>query len=164
ELAVGEDGDEALPVYEYLQGGAKLYGYEAELKLPLLAGAGRELELRLASDYVRGKLDNGENLPQIPPLRVGLGLHFESGAWHVGIEAFRSLAQNDVIENELPTGSHTLLALDASYRLPPGDKHVLCFVRGTNLLDADARLATSPLKDIAPLPGRSLHVGVRAEW
>jgi iron complex outermembrane receptor protein len=113
---------------------------------------------------VRGKLDNGENLPQMPPLRVGLGLHFENDAWHVGVEAFRSLPQNETIENELPTGSHTLLKVDASYRMPFGSKRALLFLRGTNLLDADARLATSPLKDSAPLPGRSVHFGVRAEW
>jgi iron complex outermembrane receptor protein len=50
-----------------------------------------------------------------------------------------------------------------SYRLPLGKKKALLFLRGTNLLDEDARLATSPLKDIAPLPGRSVHFGVRAE-
>lgn len=163
ELA-GEDPEESLPVYEYLQAGAKLYGYEAEIMVPLLASSNREIELRLASDYVRGKLDNGENLPQMPPLRVGMGLHVELDAWHFGLEAFRSLRQDDVIANELPTDSHTLLDIDASYRLPLGEKHALLFIRGKNLLDADARLATSPLKDIAPLPGRSLHVGVRAEW
>lgn len=164
DVAGGEDGEEALPVYAYLQGGAKLYGYEAEVIVPLLASDSHDLELRLASDYVRGKLDNGENLPQMPPLRIGIGMHFESGAWHIGMEAFRSLQQDNVIANELPTDSHTLLEMDASYRLPLGKRHALLFVRGSNLLDADARLSTSPLKDIAPLPGRSLHVGVRAEW
>ncbi len=160
----GEHGEDELPVYAYLQGGATLYGYEAEVTLPLLARDSRELSLRLASDYVRGKLDNGENLPQMPPLRIGIGLHYESGPWHVGMEAFRSLEQNDVIANELPTDRHTLLEIDASYRLAFGAHHALLFVRGSNLLDADARLSTSPLKDIAPLPGRSLHVGVRAQW
>lgn len=159
-----DDGEEPLPIYEYLQGGAKLHGYEAEVVLPLLARTGHDLELRLASDYVRGKLDNGENLPQIPPLRVGLGLHYETGAWHFGAEAFRSLQHDEVIANELPTDGYTLLDVDASYRLPLGGSHALVFVRGSNLLDADARLSTSPLKDIAPLPGRSLHLGIRAQW
>ncbi len=163
EVAAGEE--EPLPIFEYLQAGAKLYGYEAELMFPLLAASsGRSLELRLASDYVRGKLNNGSNLPQIPPLRLGVGLHFESGALHAGMEAFYNTRQDDVIDNELPTASFTMLNLDVSYRLPFASKHLLLFARGTNLLDSDARLATSPLKDIAPLPGRSLHIGARAEF
>jgi iron complex outermembrane recepter protein len=157
----GEEPGDELPIYQYLQGGAKLYGYEAEVIFPLLKA--HDLELRLSSDYVRGKLDNGENLPQIPPLRVGLGLHYELAAWHAGIEVFRNLDQDDVITNELPTQAYTLVDIDASYRLPLGKKSALLFVRGTNLLDEDARLATSPLKDIAPLPGRSVHIGIRAE-
>lgn len=164
DVEPGEEPGEDLPVYRYLQGGAKLYGYEAEVIFPLLQGSAHELELRLASDYVRGKLDDGENLPQIPPLRVGAGLHYEYGAWHAGIEAFRNLEQDDVIANELPTDAYTMLDVDVSYRLPLGSRSALLFLRGTNLLDEDARLATSPLKDIAPLPGRSVRFGVRAEF
>lgn len=162
EFEVGEE-EERLPVYQYLQGGAKLYGYEAEVIFPLLSGHSQELQLRLASDYVRGKLDNGEDLPQMPPLRYGIGIHYETGAWHAGVEAMRNADQDDVIENELPTDAFTMLNADVSYRLPIGKKNALLFLRGTNLLDEDARLATSPLKEIAPLPGRSVHLGVRAE-
>lgn len=159
-----EGEEEALPIFDYLQAGAKLYGYEAEVIFPLLGGSDNSLELRLASDYVRGKLDDGSNLPQIPPLRFGAGLHYETGPWHAGVEAFYNTKQDDVIENELPTDSFTMLDLDLSYRLPLANKHLLLFARGSNLLDEAARLATSPLKDIAPLPGRSLHIGARAEF
>jgi hypothetical protein len=38
------------------------------------------------------------------------------------------------------------------------------FVRGTNLLDEDARRSTSLVKDVAPLPGRSLAIGIRASF
>ena len=158
------DEDETLPIYEYRQQGAKLYGYEAEIVWPLIELSAGRLEARIASDYVRGKLDNGENLPQLPPLRVGLGLHFESAAWHIGLEAFHTLKQDRLIANELPTDRHTMLDLDVSYRLPLGRTDILLFVRGTNLLDEDARLATSPLKDIAPLARRSLRVGLRSQW
>jgi|HigsolmetaAR202D_1030399.scaffolds.fasta_scaffold00037_9 iron complex outermembrane receptor protein len=158
------DEDEALPVHEYRQQGAKLYGYEAEILWPLADTSAGRLEVRIASDYVRGKLDNGEHLPQLPPLRIGAGLHFESASWHLGLEAFHSLKQDRLMANELPTDSHTMLDLDASYRFTIGRTDALLFMRGTNLLDEDARLATSPLKDVAPLAGRSWHVGIRAQW
>jgi iron complex outermembrane receptor protein len=38
------------------------------------------------------------------------------------------------------------------------------FIIGKNLLDKDIRISTSVLKDIAPLPGRNITVGVRAAF
>lgn len=156
--------EDDLPVYVYLQEGARFHGFEAELNVPLIDEGQRHLELRLASDYVRGKLDNGQDLPQIPPLRFGGGLHYDQAAWHFGVQAFYYDTQDKIAANELPTHSFTLAELDASYRVPVGSASVFLFLRGTNLLDEDARQHASPLKDIAPLPGRSWHIGARAEF
>jgi len=153
-----------LPVYVYLQGAAKFHGFEAELNIPLIDDGNRHLGLRLASDYVRGKLDNGEDLPQIPPLRFGAGLHYDQDAWHIGAQVFYYDKQDKVAHNELPSASFTLAEVDASYRVPVGSASVFLFLRGTNLLDEDARQHASPLKDIAPLAGRSWHIGARAEF
>lgn len=159
----GEIEDD-LPVFVYLQQGAKFHGFEAELNVPLVDNGDHHLELRLASDYVRGKLDNGDDLPQIPPLRFGAGLHYDRDALHLGVQAFYYDQQDKIAENELPTDSFTLAEADASYRVPMGSASVFVFLRGTNLLDEDARQHASPLKDIAPLPGRSWHIGARAEF
>jgi iron complex outermembrane recepter protein len=158
------DIEDDLPVYAYLQNGAKFYGFEGELNVPLIDDGNRHLGLRLASDYVRGKLDNGEDLPQIPPLRFGAGLHYDQDAWHIGAQAFYYSKQDEVATNELPTDGFTLAEMDASYRVPVGSTSVFLFLRGTNLLDEDARQHASPLKDIAPLAGRSWHIGARAEF
>jgi len=158
------DIEDDLPVYVYLQGGARFHGFEAEVNIPLIDDGNRHLGLRLASDYVRGKLDNGENLPQIPPLRFGAGLHYDQDAWHIGAQAFYYDKQDKVAQNELATGGFTLAEVDASYRMPVGSMSVFLFLRGTNLLDEDARQHASPLKDIAPLAGRSWHIGARAEF
>jgi len=40
----------------------------------------------------------------------------------------------------------------------------LLFLRGSNLLDEDIRQHSSPLKDLVPLPGRSLHFGLRYDF
>lgn len=48
--------------------------------------------------------------------------------------------------------------------LTGGASNVLLFLRASNLLDEDARQHPSVRKDVAPLPGRSLHLGVRAEF
>ena len=128
-----------------------------------VAGRGH-LDLHLASDYVRGELDGGGDLPQIPPLRFGAGLHYELDRCHLGVQGFYYDEQDKIAVNELPTDSFVLLDADASYRLPVGSSSVFLFLRASNLLDEDARQHASPLKDIAPLPGRSFHVGARAEF
>jgi iron complex outermembrane receptor protein len=162
-FAPTEDGEE-FQVFEYRQGGAKFHGFEAEVLFPLLQAGGRRLELRLASDYVRGELDDGGDLPQIPPLRFGGGLHFDQDELHVGLDAFYYDKQDKIAANELPTDGFTMVDLETSYRFPVGATHLFVFLRGSNLLDEDARQHASPLKDIAPLPGRSFHLGARAEF
>ena len=64
--------------------------------------------------------------------------------------------------NELPTESYTMINAEASIRF--GNDQILAYVRGTNLSDEDARRHTSPLKDLVPLPGRSLHLGLRWDF
>lgn len=155
---------EQFQIFEYLQEGARIYGFEAEIIFPLWQQDGDRLDLRLASDYVRGKLDNGADLPQIPPLRIGAGLHFDFARWHVGTQAFYYDRQNQIAANELPSDNFTLVDVDASYRLPFADSSVFVFVKGSNLLDAEARQHASTLKDIAPLAARSFHLGARVEF
>jgi iron complex outermembrane receptor protein len=164
EFFAGEDADDFLPVFQYLQDEARLYGYEAEIIVPLLPISTGSLELRLSSDYVRGKLEDGGDLPLIPPLRLGAGLDFQRGSLQASLEAIYNAEQKDVPAGELRTDSFTMLNLDISYRLPLASSNWLLFARGTNLLDEEARLATSPLRDIVPLTGRSLRVGARVEF
>lgn len=155
---------EGLPVFRYQQQDARLYGLEGELTFPLIARQDVHFEMRLAGDYVRGRLENGSNLPQIPPFRYGLELHFERGPLHLGLDAYRYSRQDEVAANERTTPGYTMLDADASYRFELGAHSLLVFLRGANLLDEEARRHASPLKEIAPLPGRSLHMGVRAEF
>jgi iron complex outermembrane receptor protein len=56
--------------------------------------------------------------------------------------------------------------LDASlsYTQRFGKIQATWFAMGRNLLNEDIRLSTSIIKDVAPLPGRSLIVGVRTRF
>ena len=163
ERPTGEIEDE-FPVFVVSQDGAKLHGFEAEIGFPLLQQEDQRVELRLASDYVRGELDSGGDLPQIPPLRFGAELHYDRDQLHLGLQGYYYDKQDKIAENELHTDSFMLVDADASYRLPVGSSSVLLFLRASNLLDEDARQHASALKDIAPLPGRSFHIGARAEF
>lgn len=162
-LAPSDVFEDELQVFNYTQTDARLYGFEAEARIELFENSNGHLHTRLFTDYVRGKEQNGGgNLPRITPLRYGIGLHYTYGGFGAAVDAMFSSEQDDIAENELPTDSYTLLSAELSYMLDGPQMFV--FLRGTNLTDEDARQHTSPLKDIAPLPGRSLQLGLRYDF
>jgi len=156
----GEIEDE-LPIVRYLQSAAKTYGYEAELWVPLYHSEVGSVRLRVMSDYVRGERSEGERLPQMPPLRIGTGVHFDQTSWHVEVEAIHNARQDRLASNELATDGYLMLNADLSYSLETAAGDCLLFVRATNLLDEEARQHTSSVKDLVPLPGRSINAGIR---
>jgi iron complex outermembrane receptor protein len=155
---------DGLPVVQYVQADAEFQGLEGEVGYRLLESDAGSLSGRLAADYVRGKLQDGGDLPQVPPLRVGVELRFERARWQSGVGAWYYDDQDEVAVNELPSESYTLLDADVGYEMPWQSGRLYAFVRGSNLLDEDARRHSSPLKDFVPLPGRSMTAGVRVEF
>ncbi len=158
----GEIEDE-LPVAVYRQGDATFTGFEAEVALPTLEVAGGMVATRLVADAVRAELAD-DTLPQIPPLRVGAELRYSRQGWSAGIAAHRFARQDRTANGELPTDAYTMLGADVSRRIAWSSRELLLYLRGENLLDQDARRHTSPLKEFAPLPGRSVGAGVRMEF
>lgn len=155
--------DDELQVFDYTQTDARLYGFEAEARIELMDSEAGHLHTRLFTDFVRGTdLNRGGNLPRITPARYGIGLHYAKNGFEAAAEAMFSAEQDKIAANELPTDSYVLLNVDLSYAFSETDLFV--FLRGTNLTDEDARQHTSPLKDIVPLPGRSLQLGLRYDF
>ena len=150
-----------LPVFDYRQADARFTGFEAQVTVPLISTGAARLDLNLAADYVRGQLTNGANLPQLPPLHGGGELQGSYGNWTATLSAWRYLAHNDIATFETPTDGYTLLGATVSHRWTLGQGSLLTFLNGSNLGDQLARRSTSPLKAIAPLPGRSVTVGLR---
>lgn len=158
------DNVEALPVYAYQQENADLYGLEMEVSAPLAFVSTGTLQARLFGDALRGRVRDGGNLPGIPPYRIGLGLDYDVAAWHLGLEVAQHAAQDRTAAAELPTDGFVMLDIDASYTVDLANSRLKVFLRGSNLLDEEARVHASPLKDIVPLPGRSARLGVRLEF
>ena len=156
-----DDEIDGLPVTPYLQADTEFYGIEAELLLAL-AGPDSGWNLRLFTDYVRGKADD-EDLPRIQPLRVGAELGFTNESWSGGIEAVYHAQQNDI--DSFQTRDFTMLNANVVLHLNDQGPVVWdVFMRGTNLLDEDARRSTSFRAAFVPLPGVSLHAGIRARF
>lgn len=159
------DAETRLPIYAYRQQDARLAGLEAELFARVADVWTGELDVRLFGDTVRARLDNGERLPRIPPRRLGLRLQYHDARLVAGVEAVRYDRQARTAPFETPTGGYTLLGFDVAWTLSTGaDRSVDVFLEGTNLLDEEARRHTSIVKDLAPLPGRNVTVGVRVSF
>jgi iron complex outermembrane receptor protein len=160
-----EDPVKELPVFAFSQQGAKFTGLEAELFTPIATLGQGEFDLRIFADYVKAELDSGDKVPRIPPLRYGARLAYHTDRLVVGLEATKYDDQDDIAPFEEPTDGYTLVSADFDWAITPDSGAELSFfVRGSNLLDADARRHTSLVKDIAPLPGRNFSMGVRARF
>ncbi len=171
EVVAGEE--DALPVFEYLATDADFLGGEAELTVHLIepltgkdgATSGSQLDLEFKADYVRAT-DRGSDdpLPRIPPFRAGTALRWQAGGWSASIEGQYAARQNRTAAFELPTDSYFLVNASVGYRASFGPVTADFYVKGVNLADAEARLHTSILKDIAPLGGRGVIAGMKFEF
>ena len=165
---VDDDGNVGgdLLLTEIEQDNALFYGIEAEVIFGLIQDNRGNLDLRVFGDYVRGKRDGGDDLPRISPPRLGAGLLYNKAAWTANLDVINVFKQEDVASLETSTGGHVLLnaGLVYGFRIVAGASDSSVFLRANNLLDEDAQRHTSFLKDRAPLPGRSVMLGVQLNY
>lgn len=158
-------GDDFLPIYQFVARDALFYGGEADLSFHLVDYDTQHLHLDLTADYVHAQQTTDDQpLPRIPPLRAGIAFRYERGVWSLGAGAQHAFRQARVAPGESETAGYTLLHADVAYRFTFARLDGEIFLRGTNLGDEDARVSTSFLKDIAPLPGRNFTAGVRLNF
>lgn len=161
EAQFDPEGD--LLLADYTQSNVKFYGFEAQAAYVLLTGPFK-LTGRVLADKVRGKLEDGGNLPRITPMRYGIGFDAEHGPIAASVDFTRVEAQNDIAPLETPTSGYNMLSADLSYKFNVETlRDAQVFVRGRNLLDEEARRATSFIKDEVPLPGASVIVGFKLD-
>lgn len=134
-----------------------LHGFEAQFNWQINA----PFKLVVQGDYIRARLEQGGDLPRTPPLRLAANLQYEQEQISADIGLTRYFKQDKTAELETETDGYTLLDASVTYHLPLNGNELAFYLKGTNLTDEEARVHTSFLKDIAPLPGRSLAVGVR---
>ena len=158
------DPDDDLPIYQFVQRDALFYGAELETLWHLHAGERHTLDLKLNADCTVAEESNGDPLPRIPPVKGLVGLAWTSGPWNAGTDWQLVAKQDRSAPGETDTDGYTLLSAYAGYRFVQGPVTYDLFVRGSNLTNEEARLHTSFLKDIAPLPGRSVTLGLRASF
>ena len=152
------DSGETFPIYAFVQTDAEFYGFEAEAAWALWESGDRSLSLEGSADSVRASTDLGP-AARIPPWSATARLAWKSAPLDAGLELRRVGRQDRLADLELPTDAYTLLNASLAWR-PLADSGVTVFAEARNLTNEEAREHVSFLKDIAPMPGRNLRMGV----
>lgn len=154
--------EEGLPVFAYVAADADLYGAEIQITYNVTSN----LTLMAQGDYIRAKVKQSEsgNLPRIPPVKTIFSADYKTNNYTFMAQVTHMFKQSDTAEFETETDAYTIVDVNASYFTNLLDTSAEIFVRGRNLLDEDARVHTSFLKDLAPLQGRSVELGIRLNF
>lgn len=170
-------GEGDLPEYAFTGVKARFAGLEASGTLRLLGpqGVWRDaegvsvLDLDLRGDLVRAtNTSTHQPLPLIAPARVGATLRWSEGPWGVRVGFDHSMAQHRVPEGNRISAGYTLWNVSVTWRQKLGRTQLQWYARVDNLSNRLAYSASSILTQTAfgraPLPGRSLRVGVQATF
>ncbi len=150
--------EDEFPVFDFVQTDAEFYGIEAEGRIEVYDGPMGHIHIHGFTDFVHAEENgDGEYLPQIPPTRYGIGIDYTGEKFSAGVDARFFDDQEQIARNELATDSYNLISANIAYNY---SDQLNMYLRGTNLSDDDARLHTSTLKDLVPLPGSAVQLGV----
>ncbi len=162
----GQGGFNAFPEYLFKPVRARLHGVEIEGAHQLVDGPW-SLDISGKLDLTRARnADSGEALPRVAPLRLNIGLDAASGPWAGRIELDHAARQNRVPATDVPTAGYNLVNLSLSRRFNLASADAVWFLKLGNLGDTLAYSASAirTVRELAPLPGRSLKTGIRVAF
>ncbi len=157
---------ESFPEYVFRPVRARLHGVEVEGR-KRLRESGWTLDLSGKLDLTRGRdADSGAALPRLAPMKLLLAVDAGVGAWTLRAEVDRAARQDRVPATDVATAGYAIVNLSASRRFALGTGSALWFVRLGNVGDTLARSASSivTVRELAPLPGRSIRTGLRLDF
>lgn len=152
-----------VPVFAFTGVRARFGGVEIEGNWRVL-DASQRVDLVGKLDLTRATEQNtGQSLPNIPPLRLNLGVNWSLGGLGARAEVVYAAAQNRVPTYDPTTPAYTIVNLAASYKLAMAGSDAFVFLKLNNLTNELAYNATTidTVRPLAPLPGRGLMLGLR---
>lgn len=163
-LATTDEVALGFPVRETEQQDAEFTGVEVQGVWQLFTTDWGHFDLHAGYDRVNARLADNSYLPRISPERISSGVDWHLGSWRGGLDVYRMMEQDKVPVMETATPGYTMVNLRLAYEFTVGDSTMEAFIQGRNLGNEDARVATSYLRDFAPLPGRNVIVGIRGRF
>ncbi|MEW4449225.1 TonB-dependent receptor [Qipengyuania sp. JC766] len=152
--------EDDLPVYQFLQADADYFGIEGQITMPLVEQDGFTLLADLRGDYVEAELDDGTNVPRIPPLSLLGALEAQTGPVDARVEVQYFAEQDEIAPFETTTDEFTFVNASLAFTPIRGDNTVRILLKADNIFDVEGRRHSSFTKDFVPLPGRNFKVSV----
>ena len=164
-----------LPLKYWKQTDTTVKGFEVDASQAIRLGGYGKLDLSAFADLVRNRADHpdalrahndGAYLPNMPTSRYGAHVQWTHQGWKSRLSGTRYAAQKYLgksVSEEVPLDGYTMVNFQVSraFQLPDSSvREIEIFLSATNLLDDEARPHNSPLKYIAPLPGRGFQLGL----
>ncbi|MCB1521163.1 MAG: TonB-dependent receptor [Hyphomicrobiaceae bacterium] len=111
-------------------------------------------------DFVNARFEGGENVPRIPPHRLGGAIYYRDANWFARLGLLHAFDQNRVGVNEIETPDFTLVSAELSYTSEIGNgARFTLGLKGENLAD-DVVLnhASFKRREEVLLPGASVRL------
>ena len=156
----GEEEDD-LPVFTYLQQDADWFGIEGEVRAPVLDTRSLTVFADARASYTRAELDDGTNVPRIPPLELLGALEVQTDAIDVRGEVQWFAKQDKLAPFETQTDSFTLVNAYVTWHPMPRRENFSVIIGAENIFDVVGRRHASFTKDFVPLSGRNIRASVR---
>ncbi len=158
------DIEKGLPVFQYLQAGARYYGAEVEASVRVAQLGDYAINLDGIGDFTRARITGSGPAPRIPALRLLGGLEAQSDAVTGRVEAEWVNGQDRVAAFETATKGYTMVNASASWKSFGADKGTTLTLSANNIFHVAARRHASFLKDFAPLAGRDIRISARLSF
>ncbi|WP_257544195.1 TonB-dependent receptor [Sphingopyxis sp. DBS4] len=153
-----------LPLFEFRQNKARVWGFEFEGAAPLAQIGGFHIGADATADMTRAKIVDGPYVPRIPPLRIRGGIEASSERLDARAEVEWTDDQTRIAAFETPTKGFTLVNASLTWRPLPETRHLSLTLAADNIFDVDARRHASFTKDYVPLAGRDIRITARASF
>ena len=160
-----ENGPEELARYDFAAVPADFFGSEVKVNYQFVDTPVSKLGLEWYGDFVRASnTDTSEALPRISPGRIGAALHGLESGWTWRLDATYHFAQNHTAPDETRTAGFTMVGASLTRPFTFDKLSGQFTLRAINLLDQEARNASSFIKTALPMPGRGVEAGLRLNF
>jgi len=157
-----DDGEEVhtLPLFIFTAQDVTLHGFEAQAVWQVTD----ELSWKVQGDFIRASLNSGGDLPRTPPARLATELSYQGENISADLFISNNFKQTNTATLETSTDSYVMVDANINYHFSIGQHDLAVYLKGINLTDEYAQVHTSFLKDLTPLAGRSLAIGLRGSF
>jgi iron complex outermembrane receptor protein len=157
--------EDDLPVFQYFQNDAKVWGVEFQGSQNVARFGDVDLKIDAVADYTRAKISGGAgNVPRIPPLRMLGGVELNGTRLDLRGEVEWSDAQTKTAPFETAADGFTLVNATATWRPFGSDRNIALIASANNIFDVVARRSASFTKDFVPLSGRDFRLSARISF